>query len=91
MLLDVMAATVIGGTSLYGGKGKITWTLFGVLFYTILSTSLQQLKLDTFTIDVVKGGIILAAATLDAVRTNYQRVRTVASSNLGSEKRTMHG
>lgn len=73
MFNDIMAATVIGGTSMYGGKGKITWTLFGVLFYTILSTSLQQLKLDNFTIDIVKGVVILLAATLDAVRSRMQR------------------
>ena len=73
MLMDIMAATVIGGTSLAGGKGKVTWTLYGVLFYTILSTSLQQLKLDNFTIDIVKGFIILLAATLDAVRQRMTR------------------
>ena len=73
MFNDIMAATVIGGTSMYGGKGKVTWTLFGVLFYTSLSTSLQQLKLDNFTIDIVKGGVILLAATLDAVRSQMQR------------------
>lgn len=73
VLMDIMAATVIGGTSLAGGKGKVTWTLYGVLFYTILSTSLQQLKLDNFTIDIVKGIIILLAAALDAVRINITR------------------
>ena len=31
ILLDVIGATVIGGTSLFGGKGKVLWTLFGVL------------------------------------------------------------
>lgn len=77
MLMDIMAATVIGGTSLYGGKGKVTWTLYGVLFYTILSTSLQQLKLDNFTIDIVKGCVILLAAVLDAVRSRLARSRTI--------------
>lgn len=78
MLMDVMAATVIGGTSLAGGKGKVTWTLYGALFFTILSTSLQQLKLDTFTIDIVEGGIILAATSLDAVRSRLVNRRTVS-------------
>ncbi|MBE7539060.1 MAG: ABC transporter permease [Opitutaceae bacterium] len=32
ILLDVIGATVIGGTSLFGGKGKVIWTLFGVVF-----------------------------------------------------------
>ena len=87
MLLDIMAATVIGGTSLFGGKGKVTWTLYGVLFYTILATSLQQLKLDNFTIDIVKGAIILAAATLDAVRSQLRKKSTTAPAPEGKEAR----
>ncbi len=85
MLLDIMAATVIGGTSLFGGKGKVTWTLYGVLFYTILATSLQQLKLDNFTIDIVKGAIILAAATLDAVRSSLRKTSTTAPAPEGKK------
>jgi ribose transport system permease protein len=85
MLLDIMAATVIGGTSLFGGKGKVTWTLYGVLFYTILATSLQQLKLDNFTIDIVKGFIILAAATLDAVRSSLRKTSTTAPAPDGKK------
>ena len=79
MLMDIMGATIIGGTSLYGGKGKITWTLYGVLFYTIMATSLNQLKLDAFTINVVKGLIILAAGTMDIMRTRIQRFTTIVS------------
>ena len=76
--------------SLYGGKGKVTWTLYGVLFYTILATSLQQLKLDNFTIDIVKGAIILAAATLDAVRVRLRKRSTTAPAPEGKEAR-QHG
>ncbi len=36
LLLDVVGATVIGGTSLFGGKGKIKWTFFGVMFFVLL-------------------------------------------------------
>ena len=86
MFNDIMAATVIGGTSMYGGKGKVTWTLFGVLFYTILATSLQQLKLDNFTIDIVKGGVILLAATLDAVRSMLQKNLTVSTHEVTGKK-----
>jgi ribose/xylose/arabinose/galactoside ABC-type transport system permease subunit len=67
-LLDVVGATVIGGTSLYGGHGKVIWTVFGVLFLTMLDNSLNLLNLSYFTIMMVKGGVILLAAVLDASR-----------------------
>lgn len=85
ILNDVIGATVIGGTSMFGGKGKISWTLFGVLFYAILSASLTQLRLDSFTINVVKGLVILAAATLDVVRTRMQQ-RTIPEAAPESKK-----
>lgn len=68
-LLDIIAATVIGGTSLSGGKGKITWTFFGVVFFVLLLNTLNYMGLSTFHIDVVKGIIILIAAALDMLRT----------------------
>ena len=67
-LLDIIGATVIGGTSLRGGKGKITWTVVGVLFFVLLSNTLNYMRLSAFHIDVVKGAIILAAALLDVLR-----------------------
>ena len=41
ILLDVVGAAVIGGVSLFGGKGKVLWTVFGVLFLTVIDKSLQ--------------------------------------------------
>lgn len=67
-LLDVVGATVIGGTSLYGGHGKVIWTVFGVLFLTLIDNSLNLLNLSYFTIMMVKGAVILLAAVLDAAR-----------------------
>jgi ribose/xylose/arabinose/galactoside ABC-type transport system permease subunit len=71
MLLDVIGATVVGGTSLFGGKGKITWTLFGVLFLTLLDNTLNLLSLSHFFITIVKGSVILLAAVLDATRQRF--------------------
>ncbi|NJL95037.1 MAG: ABC transporter permease [Anaerolineae bacterium] len=68
-LLDVIGATVIGGTSLAGGKGKVTWTVLGVLFFVLLSNSLNLMRLSAFYIDMVKGSVILAAAVIDVIRT----------------------
>lgn len=68
-LLDVIGATVIGGTSLFGGKGKVLWTVFGVLFFVLLSNTLNLMNLSSSHIDMVKGAVIIAAALLDVART----------------------
>jgi len=73
MLMDIIGASVIGGTSLFGGKGKVVWTLFGVLFFVLLANTLNQLRLDTFKINIVKGLVILAAAFLDVARTRLKQ------------------
>ena len=68
ILLDVIGAAVIGGTSLFGGKGRVSWTLSGVLFLTLLDNALNLLGLSHFTIMMVKGPVILLAALLDTLR-----------------------
>jgi ribose/xylose/arabinose/galactoside ABC-type transport system permease subunit len=68
ILLDIIGATVIGGTSLFGGKGKILWTFFGVLFLKLIDNSLNLLNLSIFSITMVKGAVILFAAVMDALR-----------------------
>jgi ribose/xylose/arabinose/galactoside ABC-type transport system permease subunit len=72
ILLDVIGATVIGGASLFGGKGKIVGTLFGVLFLKLIDNSLNLLNLSLFTINMTKGAVILLAAIVDAARTRLQ-------------------
>jgi simple sugar transport system permease protein len=61
MELDAIAAVVIGGTSLIGGKGSIAGTFVGVLIFGFLSNILQLNNIDSNTQLVLKGGIILAA------------------------------
>jgi ribose/xylose/arabinose/galactoside ABC-type transport system permease subunit len=68
LLLDIIGATVIGGTSLFGGRGKVLWTLFGVLFLKLMDNSLNLLDLSYFTIMMVKGAVILFAALMDTLR-----------------------
>ncbi len=67
ILLDVIGAVVIGGTSLFGGKGTIQGTFFGALFMTLLDNSLNLLNLSFFIIMMVKGMVILGAAILNTV------------------------
>jgi ribose/xylose/arabinose/galactoside ABC-type transport system permease subunit len=68
ILLDIIGAAVIGGVSLFGGKGKVIWTIFGVLFLSVIDKSLQLLGLSQFWVLVIKGSVILAAAVIDAAR-----------------------
>lgn len=67
-LLDVIAAAVIGGISLFGGKGKVLWAVFGVLFFTLLSNALDMLNLSFYTVNIVKGSVIIMAALIDVAR-----------------------
>lgn len=68
LLLDVVGATVIGGTSLFGGSGKVLWTVYGVLLFTLLSNALNLMNLSFFAVFIVKGSVILVAAWLDVQR-----------------------
>jgi ribose/xylose/arabinose/galactoside ABC-type transport system permease subunit len=72
VFLDVIGAAVIGGTSLFGGRGKVVWTLFGVLFITLIDNSLNLLGLSNFMVLMVKGAVILSAAIIDAARTRFR-------------------
>ncbi len=68
LLLDVIGAVVIGGTSLFGGKGKVSWTLGGVLFIALLDNVLNLQNLSYFAVGMSKGALILFAALLDSLR-----------------------
>ncbi len=69
LLLDIIGAAVIGGTSLFGGKGSVRGTFFGVAFFVLLLNILNAMQLSPFVIDAVKGLFILVAALLDITRT----------------------
>lgn len=66
--LDAIAATVIGGTSLSGGRGKLWGTLLGALLLGMVNTGLDLLNVTSFYQKVVKGLIILGAILIDSRR-----------------------
>ncbi|QGQ48123.1 ABC transporter permease [Metabacillus sediminilitoris] len=63
--LDAIAAVVLGGTSLSGGRGWIFGTLIGALIIGVLNNGLNIMNVSSFYQQVVKGGVILLAVLLD--------------------------
>lgn len=75
--LDAIAAVVVGGTLLIGGRGTIVGTILGVLIFSILLNIFTQMNLSNSIQDVSKGLIIIAAVLLQqrfATRRNAGRV-----------------
>ncbi|MBO2457193.1 ABC transporter permease/substrate-binding protein [Actinomadura violacea] len=73
--LDAIAAVVIGGASLSGGKGKAFGTLVGALILAVLRNGLNLLSVSAFWQQVVIGVVIAAAVLLDTVRRRGLKVR----------------
>lgn len=67
-LMDIIAATVIGGASLKGGKGSILGSMFGLLFLTMLSNAFNLLGVSPFIAMVIKGTVLVAVIGLDVLR-----------------------
>jgi ribose/xylose/arabinose/galactoside ABC-type transport system permease subunit len=66
--LDAIAATVIGGTSLSGGRGRLWGTILGTLLLGIVSNGLDLLNVSSFYQQIGKGAIILGAILIDSRR-----------------------
>jgi ribose transport system permease protein len=73
MELDVIAATVIGGTSLAGGRGNLFGTVVGAMVMGVVRNGLNLLSINVFWHQVVIGSIILIAVGID--RLSQQQMR----------------
>jgi len=71
--LDAIAATVIGGTSLTGGIGRIGGTVIGMVILGIMTSGFTFLGVDVYYQDIVKGVIIVAAVSADMYRQQKRR------------------
>ena len=66
--LDVIAAVIIGGTSLFGGRGGVIGTLIGALFLGVLRNGANLLGVSPFYQQILMGSLIVAAVVFDRLR-----------------------
>jgi D-xylose transport system permease protein len=67
ILLDAISAAVIGGVSLFGGRGEVKAALLGALLIAAIANGIDLIGYSSSTKFIVTGGILLAAVTLDTV------------------------
>ncbi len=74
--LDAIAAVVVGGTSMAGGKGSIVKTVLGVIVIGVLGNALNILNITAYPQMMVKGAIIILAVILDSwnIRANEKEI-----------------
>jgi ribose transport system permease protein len=66
--LYVIAAVVVGGTSLSGGSGRILGTLIGAFIIAVIQNGMNLRGIESYTQQVVLGAVILGAVLLDKAR-----------------------
>ncbi|BCX03040.1 MAG: ABC transporter permease [Candidatus Roseilinea sp.] len=75
--LDVIAATVLGGASIMGGRGSVIGTLLGVMLVVVMSNSLVLMGIPATWQRVVVGAIIIIGTAVPALRTLRRQRRSV--------------
>jgi ribose/xylose/arabinose/galactoside ABC-type transport system permease subunit len=66
--LQSIAAVVVGGTSLMGGRGSVVATFFGALLIGVLNNVMNLLNIESYTQDIVLGAVILLAVMAEEIR-----------------------
>ena len=66
--LDAIAAVALGGTSMSGGRGKVTGTIAGVLIIAVLNNGLNIMNVSSYYQEVIKAIVILVAVLSDSKR-----------------------
>jgi ribose/xylose/arabinose/galactoside ABC-type transport system permease subunit len=72
-MLEAIAAVVVGGTSLMGGRGTIVGTFFGALLIGMLYNVMNLIGIESYTQKIVLGAVILLAVVVDELRKRYLR------------------
>ncbi|WP_306120162.1 MULTISPECIES: ABC transporter permease [unclassified Roseitalea] len=68
-LLTVVAAIILGGTSLYGGRGSVWGTVFAVLILGTLNNGLTLMNVSSFWQEITRGTVLILAVAFDQIRT----------------------
>lgn len=83
--MNIIAAVIIGGTSLSGGSGSVISTAIGCALIKVLNNAMVILSVDTYWQNIVIGAIIIAAVIIDTFR--RQRTLTGRAARNGRQKR----
>jgi ribose transport system permease protein len=67
--LDIIAAVILGGTSLAGGEGNMLGTLLGMVLLSTLTNGLTMINVPIYWHQIIRGFILLIAVMIDAIRT----------------------
>ena len=81
--LYVIAAVVVGGTSLSGGEGKVLGTLIGALIIAVIENGMNLTNVESYTQKIVLGAVILGAVLLDTLKKKSWRRRRRPVSDAG--------
>jgi rhamnose transport system permease protein len=66
--MQVIAAVIVGGTAVTGGRGTVLGTLLGVILLGMIGPALTFLGISAYWERAIQGGIILTAVAIDALR-----------------------
>ncbi|WP_449394449.1 ABC transporter permease subunit [Devosia riboflavina] len=84
--LDAIAAVVLGGTSLVGGRGRIIGTLIGAVILGVLTTGLILLNVQFFTQLLIKGVVIILAVAIDSLKQRPELLSVLFGRGRGPSK-----
>lgn len=85
-LLISIAAAVVGGTALAGGRGMIWGTVVGALLVAVINNGLRLLEVNAFWFDIVIGAIILFAVVLDRALQRFGQSQALGKESQNKEK-----
>ena len=71
--MDAIAAAVIGGTSMAGGRGTVLGTVLGTLTLGIIDNMMNLMGVNPFLVSAVKGSIIIVAVLLQTILNKNDR------------------